>query len=182
MEFLSACEEMAKAVKDAISDLEGTRRGHTVRIGADLTPTKRIDQAAEDCVVYYLQDHPLCSLLVSEELGKREFDGKEGTIFLDPIDGTFNAVAGIPFYALSIALAVDGEVQQAFVRNLASNETFTAVKGKFSNVQQPANTGFEISHLDESAMSVYGRKFDPTRVMQTGHEDPALAPARGIGT
>ncbi len=104
MEFLSACEEMAKAVKDAISDLEGTpAAGDTLRIGADLTPTKRIDQAAEDCVVQYLLSHPLSSLLVSEELGKREFGGKEGTIFLDPIDGTFNAVAGIPFYALSIA-------------------------------------------------------------------------------
>jgi myo-inositol-1(or 4)-monophosphatase len=169
MEFLSACEEMAKAVKDAISDMEGTpAAGDTLKIGADLTPTKRIDQAAEDCVVEYLSAHPLCSLLVSEELGKREFSGEQGTIFLDPIDGTFNAVAGIPFYALSIAYAVDGEVQQAFVRNLASNETFTAVKGKFSKCNNQPIRVSAISNLDESAMSVYGRKFDPARVMQLG--------------
>jgi myo-inositol-1(or 4)-monophosphatase len=169
MEFLSACEEMAKSVKDAISDLEGKpAAGDTLKIGADLTPTKRIDQTAEDCIVEYLSAHPLCSLLVSEELGKKEFGGEEGTIFLDPIDGTFNAVAGIPFYALSIAYAVDGEVQQAFVRNLASNETFTAVKGKFSRCNNQPIRVSAISSLDESAMSVYGRKFDPSRVMQLG--------------
>jgi myo-inositol-1(or 4)-monophosphatase len=169
MEFLSACEEMAKAVKDAICGMEGTpAAGDTLKIGADLTPTKRIDQAAEDCIVEYLSSHPLCSLLVSEELGKKEFGNGKGTIFLDPIDGTYNAVAGIPFYALSLAYAVHGEVQQAFVCNLASGETFTAVRGKFSRCDNRPIRVSGISHLDECAMSVYGRKFDPTRVMQLG--------------
>jgi myo-inositol-1(or 4)-monophosphatase len=169
MEFLSACEEMAKAVKDAICGMEGTpAAGDTLKIGADLTPTKRIDQAAEDCIVEYLSSHPLCSLLVSEELGKKEFGNGKGTIFLDPIDGTYNAVAGIPFYALSLAYAVHGEVQQAFVCNLASGETFTAIRGKFSRCDNRPIRVSGISHLDECAMSVYGRKFDPTRVMQLG--------------
>ena len=169
MEFLSACEEMTKAVKDAICDMEGTpAAGDTVKIGADLTPTKRIDQVAEDCIVEYLSSHHLCSLLVSEELGTKEFGNGKGTIFLDPIDGTYNAVAGIPFYALSIAYAVQGEVKQAFVCNLASGETFTAIKGKFSHCYNRPVRVSAISHLDECAMSVYGRKFDPTRVMQLG--------------
>jgi myo-inositol-1(or 4)-monophosphatase len=169
MEFLSACEEMTDAVKDAIRDLEGTpAAGDTLKIGADLTPTKRIDQVAEDCIVDYLSSHHICSLLISEELGKKEFGGGKGTIFLDPIDGTYNAVAGIPFYALSIAYAVRGEVQQAFIRNLASGETFTAIRGKFSQCNNRPIRVSGTSHLDECAMSVYGRKFDPTRVMQLG--------------
>ena len=169
MEFLSACKEMTTAVKDAICDMEGTpAAGDTLRIGADLTPTKRIDQAAEDCIVEYLSSHHLCSLLVSEELGKKEFGSGKGTIFLDPIDGTYNAVAGIPFYALSIAYAVHGEVTQAFVCNLANGETFTAVRGKFSYCNNRPIRVSGISQLDECAMSVYGRKFDPTRVLQLG--------------
>jgi myo-inositol-1(or 4)-monophosphatase len=169
MEFLGACEEMARAVKDAIRDLEGTpAAGDTIKIGADLTPTKRIDKVAEDLIVEYLSENPLCSVLVSEELGKKDFGNGQGTIFLDPIDGTFNAVAGIPFYALSIAYAQEGEVQQAFVRNLASGETFTAVKGKFARCDNKPIRVSAISHLDECAMSVYGRKFDPSRVMQLG--------------
>jgi len=169
MEFLFACGQMAKAVEDAICDLKGTpAAGDVLRMGADKTPTKRIDQVAEDCVVDFLSEHPICSLLVSEELGKKEFDGNGGTIFLDPIDGTYNAIAKIPFYALSIAYAAGGEVRQAYVRNLASGETFSAIKGRFARCGTTPIRVSATAKLDECAMSVYGRKFDPTRVMQLG--------------
>jgi myo-inositol-1(or 4)-monophosphatase len=162
---------MAELVEESIRDLAGTPRGGiTVKMGADLTPTKLIDQVAEDCIISYLRDDPLCSLLVSEEAGKVEFPGNGGTIFLDPLDGTFNAIAGIPFYALSIAYAEDGVVRQAFVRNLASGETFTAVKGKYARCDDKPLRVSEVSHLDEAAMSVYGRKFDPSRMMQLGQK------------
>jgi myo-inositol-1(or 4)-monophosphatase len=171
MEFLLACNQMAEMVSESICDLLGTAEGaETVKMGADLTPTKKIDQVAEDCIIAYLQEDPLCSLLVSEEAGKVKFPGNGGTIFLDPVDGTFNALAGIPFYALSIAYAEHGVVQQAFVRNLASGETFTAVKGKYARCDDKPIQVSAVSQLDESAMSVYGRKFDPTRMMQLGQK------------
>ena len=51
MEFLSACNQMAEEVEESIRDLIGTPEGgRTVRMGADLTPTKLIDQRAEDCI------------------------------------------------------------------------------------------------------------------------------------
>ena len=171
MEFLSACNEMAVLVEESIRDLVGTPDGgETVKMGADLTPTKKIDQVAEDCVVEYLQEHPLCSMLVSEEAGKVELRGDNGTIFLDPVDGTFNAVAGIPFYALSLAYAEHGVIQQAFVQNLASGETFTAELGKYARCDNKPIKVSAVSHLDECAMSVYGRKFDTTRMMHLGQK------------
>jgi myo-inositol-1(or 4)-monophosphatase len=171
MEFLLACNQMAELVEESIRDLAGTPQGGiTVKMGADLTPTKLIDQVAEDCIISYLHDDPLCSLLVSEEAGKVKFPGNGGTIFLDPLDGTFNAIAGIPFYALSIAYAEGGVVEQAFVRNLASGETFTAVKGKYARCNDKTLRVSTVSQLDEAAMSVYGRKFDPSRMMQLGQK------------
>jgi len=171
MEFLSACNQMADQVEESIHDLVGTPKGGiTVRMGADLTPTKKIDKVAEDCVLHFLQENPLCRLLISEEAGKVDFTGERGTIFLDPVDGTFNAVTGIPFYAISIAYAEDAEIQQAFVRNLASGETFTAIKGKFARCNDRPIRVSDVMNLDEAAMSVYGRKFDPTRVMQLGQK------------
>ena len=171
MDFLEACGEMARAVYDDIRDLAGTpEAGKYVRMGADQTPTKYIDQVAEDRVVGYLEEHPLCRVLISEELGKREFPEGEGTIFLDPIDGTFNAVTGIPFYAISIARGKAGIINEAFVCNLANKETFTAVRGSgaFRNgLKLRVST---VSRLDESAMSIYGRKFDPARMMQLGQK------------
>ena len=171
MDFFTACDQMGKMVEEGIRDLVGTTEGgETVRMGADLTPTKKIDQVAEDLVLAYLRDHPLCSLLISEEAGKVTLDGERGTIFLDPVDGTFNAVAGIPFYALSIAYAEGGYTQKAFVRNLASGETFTAEKGSFARCGKKPIRASQVTNLDECAMSVYGRKFDPTRVMQLGQK------------
>jgi myo-inositol-1(or 4)-monophosphatase len=171
MDFFSACDRIGDLVEEGIRDLVGTTEGgETVRMGADLTPTKKIDQVAEDCVLAYLSEHPLCSLLISEEAGKVPLAGDKGTMFLDPVDGTFNAVAGIPFYALSIAYAEGGYTQKAFVRNLASGETFTAEKGQFARCNGRPIRVSAVSTLDECAMSVYGRKFDPTRVMQLGQK------------
>ena len=171
MEFLSACNEMAELVELGIRDLVGTPEGgETVKMGADLTPTKKIDQVAEDCILSYLEEHPLCSLLISEEAGKVELEGNGGTIFLDPVDGTFNAVAGIPFYALSIAYAENGVTRQAFVRNLASGETFTAIQGKYARCDDKPIQVSKVSQLDQCAMSVYGRKFDPARMMELGQK------------
>jgi myo-inositol-1(or 4)-monophosphatase len=171
MDFFSACDQMAGLVEESIGDLIGTQiGGETVGMGADLTPTKKIDQVAEDCILSYLKENPLCSLLISEEAGKVPLEGESGTIFLDPVDGTFNAVAGIPFFALSIAYAEKGITQKAYVRNLSSKETFTAEKNHYARCNNKPIRVSAVSQLDEAAMSVYGRKFDPTRVMQIGQK------------
>ena len=79
-------------------------------------------------------------------------------------------MAGIPFYALSLAYAEHGVIQQAFVQNLASGETFTAVLGKYARCDNKPIKVSAVSHLDECAMSVYGRKFDTTRMMHLGQK------------
>ena len=139
MNFLSACDEMAALVRENIRPLVGSPGGEVIRMGADHTPTEKIDQVAEDCVIGYLREHDLCSVLVSEEAGRVSMDGGKGTIFLDPVDGTYNAVTGIPFYALSLAWAHEGVVQEAFVQDLATGETFTAVPGQICPVQREAD-------------------------------------------
>ncbi|HXW99561.1 MAG TPA: bifunctional fructose-bisphosphatase/inositol-phosphate phosphatase [Methanomicrobiales archaeon] len=171
MEFLACCEEMARGVADIVEDELGRPgAGRVVRTGASGTPTRGIDQAAEDFIVGYLGDHPLCRTLVSEELGKREMGGEKGTIFLDPVDGTHNALAGIPFYALSIAYAEEGEVRQGFVRDLAHRETFTARQGKGAFLDGKPIRVSRTQLLEESAMSVYGRKFNPRPVLFLGQK------------
>ncbi len=56
--------------------------------------------------------------------------GTSGTEWIvDPIDGTVNFVYGLPFYAVSIAAAVDGVVQAGYVVNIASGKEFGAALG-----------------------------------------------------
>lgn len=49
---------------------------------------------------------------------------------VDPIDGTLEFAAGIPEYAVSVALAVQGEVLLAAVLNPSTKELFHAVKNQ----------------------------------------------------
>ena len=48
---------------------------------------------------------------------------------IDPLDGTTNFIHGFPQYAVSIALARSGVVEQAVVYDVVRNELFTASKG-----------------------------------------------------
>jgi myo-inositol-1(or 4)-monophosphatase len=48
---------------------------------------------------------------------------------LDPIDGTVNYLYGVPYYAVSLAAEVDGVVVAAVVRNPATGEQWTALRG-----------------------------------------------------
>jgi myo-inositol-1(or 4)-monophosphatase len=171
MVFLKSCEEMAGMVAEAVSPLVGTpEAGRDTGMGADGTPTKLIDRVAEDCILSYLREHPICSRLVSEEAGKVAFSGEPGTIFLDPLDGTYNAVTGIPFFALSIALARKDGIEEAFIRNLANGETFTALKGEGACRDGRPVRVSAVTELDRSALSIYGRKFNPGRMLTLGQK------------
>jgi myo-inositol-1(or 4)-monophosphatase len=58
-----------------------------------------VDQIAEDTVVEELEalDRPLT--LVSEELGERSIaGGGPPVVVLDPIDGSLNAIRGLPIF------------------------------------------------------------------------------------
>ncbi len=49
---------------------------------------------------------------------------------VDPIDGTKEFIKGVPQFAISIALAVEGEIAVAVIYNPALDEMFCAVKGE----------------------------------------------------
>lgn len=62
-----------------------------------------------------------------------DIHGSSGVEWIvDPIDGTVNFVYGLPFYAVSIAAAVDGEVEVGYVINIANADEYTAIRGRGS--------------------------------------------------
>jgi len=76
-------------------------------------------------------DYPL----LGEEMSEREQRelievGDRGLWCLDPLDGTSNFVAGIPFFAVSLALLVDRESVLGIVYDPIRDECFTALKGQ----------------------------------------------------
>jgi myo-inositol-1(or 4)-monophosphatase len=170
-QFLSVCDEIGEILMQKLPSLVGSvYGGEELCIGADNTPTERIDRVAEDLVLSVFREKKVCRSLLSEEAGMVSIGGDIGIAYLDPVDGTFNAVSGIPFYALSIAFSDGEQVIAGYVKNLANSETFTAIRGKGAYLNgNPIRVSTE-TMLDHSAMSVYAKKFDMTRMMQLGHK------------
>jgi myo-inositol-1(or 4)-monophosphatase len=132
-DWLEICREAGSAVARVLADLP-TRHEREPRVGAGMggDETTAIDQAAEDAVVRVLERLGVPLTLVSEELGEATLGGQAGDglrVVLDPIDGSLNAKRGIPFFALSIAVA-DGptmaDVFFAYVHDFGTGEEWTA--------------------------------------------------------
>jgi myo-inositol-1(or 4)-monophosphatase len=88
-----------------------------------------VDRAAEAAIVETLREaYPQYGIL-AEESGASGGAGSEWQWIIDPLDGTTNFIHGLPQYAVSIALARNGTVEQAVVFDPNRNELFTASKG-----------------------------------------------------
>ena len=93
---------------------------------ADLSADKRIRETLEEL-------HPDIAFL-SEEMEPDEQEALLKTAdklwCLDPLDGTSNFASGVPFFATSLALFIDGEVTMGVTYDPVRDEMFTAVKGQ----------------------------------------------------
>jgi myo-inositol-1(or 4)-monophosphatase len=68
--------------------------------------------------------------LISEERDNLPADALPDAFWiLDPIDGTRNAILGIPYFAISLAFVVEGVVQLGVTCNVATGDTCHAARG-----------------------------------------------------
>jgi myo-inositol-1(or 4)-monophosphatase len=130
-DLLILCDNAAKAVAYAIKEMAGTLAGgQMVKMGADGTPTKQIDRAAENAVLDTLRSSGLGFQVLSEEIGEVMIGEKpDYFLHLDPLDGTFNAIAGIPFYSVSIYLSKD-DFHFGYISDLARGDCYYAEAGR----------------------------------------------------
>ncbi len=161
--------------------LAGTARGRTVvGQGAGGDGTIYMDQLAEEIAVRHLEQAYRSGArfeLVSEELGERAFGGSD-VILVDPLDGSFNAKQGLPYYA--VVLAAGGgdrikDVQLGYVLNLVTGDEFYAKAGggAFRNGQPLEPDATEFDGRGFAVVSVDA----PTGVDARGPAGPILARA-----
>lgn len=131
-DLLTLFDGCSKVVERELKRLDKGRMGEEVGMGADGTSVKRIDEVAEEAALEFFKDNCDYSVL-SEESGLLEREG-DGTIIMDPIDGTSNATLGIPFYAISLAYTPAGfsDTTVGYVKNLPAEKVYHAVKGEGS--------------------------------------------------
>lgn len=153
--WLTTFRKLGDKIATQMKQYVGTTDGALVMgkgAGGDLT--LKLDKIAEDVILDKLEtlhnNFDREFILVSEELGIRKFGRNPDThIIIDPLDGSFNARQGIPYYATSMALATGktvNDVVLGYVRNLANGDEFHAIKGSkaYINGQQIEGKDVEI--------------------------------------
>ena len=90
-----------------------------------------VDRAAEQAIIEtLLEAYPGHGILAEESGREHGARHSEFTWIIDPLDGTTNFLHGFPVYAVSIALAHRGAVQQAVVYDPTRNDLFYASRGR----------------------------------------------------
>ena len=90
-----------------------------------------VDQAAEAAIIEILLGaYPQHGILAEESGRQHGAKHSEFVWIIDPLDGTTNFLHGFPVYAVSIALAHRGQVQQAVVYDPTRNDLFYASRGR----------------------------------------------------
>ena len=88
-----------------------------------------MDRAAERVILDGLTEARPGDAVVSEESAART--GTTGVRWLvDPLDGTVNYTYGLPYYSVSIAVEVAGEVCAAVVVDVDRGVEYTAIRGR----------------------------------------------------
>lgn len=86
------------------------------------------DLRAQETIVQRIRKTFPQDSILAEEKGA-ESHSSERTWIIDPLDGTTNFVHSFPFFAVSIALDIRGEIAMGVVYNPYMEEYFEAVKG-----------------------------------------------------
>ena len=101
---------------------------------ADGSVVTEADLVVQQRIAGELQAHWPGILFLGEEMSAAEQDSllQDGKPLwcLDPLDGTSNFAAGIPFFSVSLALLEQGRVTAGIVYDPVRDECFTALRGQ----------------------------------------------------
>lgn len=118
---------------------------HDIVSKADLLAEKEIVTNLKQ----YFPDH----VFISEELPTTQEGTREFQWIIDPLDGTINYVAGLPFFSSSIALQKNGETILGVIYDPSANKLYTSIKGTGSFVNNRKLQVSSNSDLGNSVLS-----------------------------
>ncbi len=131
IEFL---RDIGRKLKEVIPPLRfSATADRPLRKGAAGDKTFEIDEVAENLIIELIKKRGISATVVSEELGEVEINGGGDYLIIDPIDGSKNAVTGIPLFCSSIAISRNDTVSGlylSYIVNYISGDEFWAERGK----------------------------------------------------
>src|SRR5688572_19560145 len=138
--------ESSKNVYSEIKDLLGTSEGASkISLGAGGDISRKIDIVAETAVINTIKSNNISPVIIGEECGivnlntssssSSSNNNNKGYVIMDAVDGTTNAIRGIPFSCCSLAFANEfklSSVTDAVVLDLFTGDIYSASKQKGS--------------------------------------------------
>jgi myo-inositol-1(or 4)-monophosphatase len=159
VDWLSLFERTAWKIRERVKPLFGSEEGgKSFGRGAGGDVSKKIDILAEEIVVKTLEDSGVSCILVSEERGVKRFgvDESSGYVVLDGIDGTTNAVHGLPFVSTSLAFAEGprlNDVRMGLVMDFSNDTIFHAEKGMGSFQDEKRLKTASVTDIQDAVIS-----------------------------
>lgn len=120
-----AADAAATAFADASSTYSGKELAVEIGIGGDGTPTSRLDELVDEAVGKAVE--PFGVNVLSEEIGWVD-RASPVTLVVDPVDGTANALAGVPVFTFSGAVVIDQEPVAALTRWFDGGKDYVVAK------------------------------------------------------
>lgn len=93
--------------------------------------------------------------VVSEERAAHELD-RDIVVVVDPVDGTANAIRGIPYFAVSLCAVDRDGMLAALVVNLATGTRFDAVRGGGARCDGRALRTSDCTRLEDATVALCG--------------------------
>lgn len=155
----ASIRRIAQAVRDKVRAADPKDFAILDGMGADGTPTKRVDTIAEREVLRVAADAKLAMNILSEEAGFVD-RGEDRLLVVDPVDGTTNAYNGVPFYCVSLAVGRKrlSDVSYGLVVNIPTGDVYEARKGRGATLNGRPIRGRAFHPEDSVASIVLGKR------------------------
>ncbi len=155
--MIKACEKASKVIIRDFGEIENLQ---VSKKGPRDFVTKT-DKKVEKILIEELSKAKKNYSFITEESGKIKNSNEDACWIIDPIDGTINFMHGIPHFAISIALRINGELKSGLIFDPIKNEIFYAEKNGgayFNNHRVRVSSKIDLEECLFSSNS-YGVKY-----------------------
>lgn len=128
-DFLKVAKQAALEGGEIISKYFGRKQQYKFKNEDKSDFATQADLKAEQKIIQILTKNFPKTSIITEEGGKTDQDS-EYTWVIDPLDGTFSFVVGVPFYAISIGLLKNNNPFLGVTYNVSMKQLYWAKVGK----------------------------------------------------
>lgn len=137
MQVIEILRQASNKIYENVRGLAGTDdAAGDFGIGAGGDVSRNIDIVAEKTALDYFREVNFECTVLGEECGRVELSGSpKGYVIMDAIDGSANAVRGVPFFCSSLAFATEdrlSSITDAVITDLSNGDMYWASKGRGS--------------------------------------------------